>query len=294
MFRLSSVGSTALVVFLASTSVPTLAQSNAPNAVDSLRMYVLDCGFLNRGEGNPTRYGLARDQVETTNFADPCYFLVHPEGSLLWEAGILPDGLILSGVTEVPRGDEFPLDSNRAERTLGSQLEEIGYAASDVNYLAVSHRHADHTANMNDYAGATWLVQAAGREAMFSDEAREEAIFENYDALENSQTILLNGEHDVFGDGSVVIKSTPGHTEGHQSLFVRLSNTGPLFLSGDLYHFRGERTFDTYPNFEVSLEQTRDSRALVEEFLETTGAELWIQHKVGLFESVRKSPAYYD
>ena len=257
-------------------------------------MYVLDCGFLNRGEGNPARYGLARDQVETTNFADPCYLLVHPEGSLLWEAGILPDRLILSGVTEVPRGDEFPLDSNRAERTLGSQLEEIDYSPSDVTYLAVSHRHADHTANMNDYAGATWLVQTADRDAMFSDQAREEAIFENYNALENSLTILLNGDHDVFGDGSVVIKSTPGHTEGHQSLFVRLPDTGPLFLSGDLYHFRGERTLDTYPNFEVSLDETRASRASVEEFIETTGAELWIQHEVGLFESLRKSPAYYD
>ena len=94
--------------------------------------------------------------------------------------------------------------------------------------------------------------------------------------------------------GVSVIKSTPGHTEGHQSLFVRLPDTGPLFLSGDLYHFRGERTLDTYPNFEVSLDETRASRASVEEFIETTGAELWIQHEVGLFESLRKSPAYYD
>ena len=129
---------------------------------------------------------------------------------------------------------------------------------------------------------------------MFSVEAREAAIFENYNALENSPTIVLDGDHDVFSDGSVVIKSTPGHTEGHQSLFVHLRNTGPVFLSGDLYHFCGERTFDTYPNFEVSLEQTRASRESVEDLLRSTDAELWIQHEVNLFESIRKSPAYYD
>ncbi len=257
-------------------------------------MYVLDCGFLNRGDANPGRYGLGLDQVQTTNFADPCYLFVHPEGSLLWEAGILPDELIESGVTEVPRGPEFPLDSNRAERTLSSQLEEIGYGPPDITYLAVSHRHADHTANMNNYAGSTWLVQAAGREAMFSDQAREEAIFENYNALEDSPTIILNGDYDVFGDGTVVIKSTPGHTEGHQSLFVEHQRTGRLLLSGDLYHFRGERTLDTYPNFEVNLDQTRTSRQSVEEFLQSSGAELWIQHEVSLFESLRKSPDYYD
>ena len=282
-----------MVIFVGFVSVAD-AQINQLEPIDSLHMYIFDCGFLNRGDANPGRYGLALDQVETTSFADPCYLFVHPEGSLLWEAGILPDRLIESGETEVPRGPEFPVDSNRAERTLSSQLEEIGYDPSEITYLAVSHRHADHTANMNDYAGSTWLVQVAGREAMFSDEAQEAAIFENYDALENSPTIILNGDHDVFGDGSVVIKSTPGHTEGHQSLFVHLPNTGPLFLSGDLYHFRGERTLDTYPNFEVSLEQTRASRKSVEEFLESTGAELWIQHEVNLFESLRKSPAYYD
>ncbi len=286
----------ALVAFLMFCVGTTsgLAQSVAPREANRVRMYVFDCGFLNRGDLNPARYGLTLDQVETTDFADPCYLIVHPEGSLLWEAGIFPDRLLQSGITEVPRGTEYPLDSNRAERTLESQLDEIGYRPSDVTYLAVSHHHADHTANMNAYAGSTWLVQATGRAAMFSGEARESAIFENYDAVENSTTLILNGDHDVFGDGTVLIKSTPGHTEGHQSLFVRLENTGPLFLSGDLYHFSGERTFDTYPNFEVNLEQTVESRASTEEFLESTGADLWIQHDLTLYRSMRKSPAYYD
>ena len=74
------------------------------------------------------------------------------------------------------------------------------------------NRHADHLANVNDYTGSTWLVQEVERDAMFSPAAREGSTFENYRELETSNTILLNGDHDVFGDGSAVIKSTPGHT----------------------------------------------------------------------------------
>ena len=269
--------------------------TGGPRQVEAVvRLYVFDCGLLIRSDANPIRYELTLEQVETPSFADPCFLIVHPEGTLLWEAGIIPDRLIEPGGTELPRGPEDPLDSNRAERILRSQLQEIGYRLSDVTYLAVSHRHSDHIANMNDYAGSTWLVQAAGRRAMFSESARRSPSFDSYSDLENSSTVLLNGDHDVFGDGSIVIKSTPGHTEGHQSLFVRLDNTGPVLLSGDLYHYRAERTLNTFPDFELNREQSAQSRAVIELFLEQTGARLWIHHDLGLFQSLRKSPAFYD
>ena len=293
----SAAGSTIFVAFLAGSAglmAETVRTGGQEQVESAVRLYVFDCGFLNRSDANPTRYGLTLGDVETPNFADPCYLIVHNVGTLLWDTGIIPDRLVQPGGTEVPRGPDNPLDSNRADRTLRSQLEEIGYQPSEVTFLAVSHRHSDHVANMNDYRGSTWLVQAAGRAAMFSEEAQQSALFDSYRDLENSRTVLLNGDHDVFGDGSVVIKSTPGHTEGHQSLFVRLDNIGPVLLTGDLYHYAAERTLNTFPDFELDSEQSARSRAVIEDLLEQTGARLWIQHDFVLFQSLNQSPAFYD
>ena len=112
-------------------------------------------------------------------------------------------------------------------------------------------------------------------------------------ALANSQAIELTGDHDVFGDGTVIIKSTPGHTPGHQSLFVKLPVSGGVVLTGDLYHYAAERTLKKIPNND-NQELTRASRAAIDEFLQKTGAQLWIQHDIGANASLKKAPQYYD
>ena len=254
-----------------------------------VRLYVFDCGVLVRGE--PTNYNLTREQVGNTNFADACYLVAHPKGTLLWDVGIIPDAQIKPAGVEIPVGNSG--NSNKAQRTLIGQLAELGYERSDITYLAVSHGHADHVANANDYAGSTWLVQRAEREAMFSAPAQTTAAFATYSALKNSHTIELTGDHDVFGDGAVVIKSTPGHTPGHQSLFVRLARTGGVVLTGDLYHYAAERTLKKIPNND-SKDLTQASRAAIEAFLQKTGAQLWIQHDISANARLKKSPLYYD
>ncbi len=273
-------------VFLHQGSVA--AQGRAPR-VQSVRLYVFDCGVLVRGE--PTAYNLTREQVGDTNFADACYLVAHPKGTLLWDVGIIPDAQIKPGGVEVPLGTTG--NSNKAQRTLGGQLAELGYKPADVTFLAVSHGHADHVANANDYAGSTWLVQRAERQAMFSAQAQTTAAFPTYSALANGHAIELTGDHDVFGDGTVVIKSTPGHTPGHQSLFVKLPVTGGVVLTGDLYHYAAERALKKVPNND-NKELTQASRAAIDDFLKKTGAQLWIQHDIGANAKLKKSPLYYD
>ena len=113
--------------------------------------------------------------------------------------------------------------------------------------------------------------------------------------IEDAETVILDGEdHDVFGDGTVVLKFTPGHTPGHQSLFLELANRGPFLLAGDLYHYAEERALDRVPSFDFDQEMTRATWRRVEDFLTQTGAELWINHNLELFESLEKSPAFYD
>jgi len=261
--------------------------AGAPPRVQSVRLYVFDCGVLKRGE--PTAYGLTRAQVGSTDFADACYLIAHPRGTLLWDVGIIPDDQIKPGGTEVVAAN----GTNVAKVTLRSQLAALGYSSRDITYLAISHGHADHIANANEYAGATLLLQKAEWNSMFSAEAQKLPLFSVYGALESSKTILLEGDRDVFGDGTVVIKSTPGHTPGHQSLFVKLARTGPVLLTGDLYHYAAERTMKTVP-VRDNKEQTVASRAAMDELLRNTGAQLWIQHDIQANATLKHAPLYYD
>src|SRR6188474_1473991 len=273
---------------IVATSLVSLLAQSAPR-VTSVRLYVFDCGVLVRGE--PTAYGLTKDQVGDTNFADACYLVAHPKGTLLWDVGIIPDAQITPGGVSIAVGTSG--NSNRAIKALRSQLAEIGYRPADITFLALSHSHGDHIANANDYAQSTWLVQKPERDLMFSEQAQKGATFANYSALKNSKTMELTGDHDVFGDGVVVLKSTPGHTPGHQSLFLKLAKTGPIVLTGDLYHYAAERALHTF-RVEDNIEETRASRASIDTLLQATGGQLWIQHDILKNATLKKSPRYYD
>ncbi len=98
----------------------------------------------------------------------------------------------------------------------------------------------------------------------------------------------------MFGDGAIILKSAPGHTPGHQVLYVKLAKTGGVVLSGDLYHYPQERTMNRLPTFEFNEAQTRAARKSVEEFLTRTKSQLWIQHDFNAHAKLKKAPEYYQ
>jgi len=181
-------------------------------------------------------------------------------------------------------------------RTLSGQMAEIGFTPDKVRYLVLSHMHFDHVGNANDFAGpaTTWLVQKVERDAMFGESVAPAAINPDYTSLRTAKTELLNGDRDVFGDGTVVIKSTPGHTPGHNVLFLKLKKTGPIVLSGDLYHYPEERTLNRLPVGDFDKDQTAASRAALEVFLKKTGAQLWIEHDITQNRRLKKAPQFYE
>ena len=164
-----------------------------------------------------------------------------------------------------------------------------------MTYLSFSHFHWDHVGNANMFAGATWLVRKAERDMMFSDPPSPRTEPEHFSALKTSRTTMITtADYDVFGDGRVVIKSAPGHSPGHQVLFVNLAKTGPVVLSGDLYHYPEERTLKKVPTTEFNREQSAASRVAIEAFLARTRAQLWIQHDFNAIAKLNTSPAYYE
>jgi glyoxylase-like metal-dependent hydrolase (beta-lactamase superfamily II) len=215
----------------------------------------------------------------------------------VWDTGAVPDSEVRPDNQRTRHHIVLP----GAERyvtlakSLKAQLAEAGYAPADIRYLAVSHYHYDHTGNANEFASATWLVRQAERDAMFSDAPPANVQRATFDALKNSKTVFITSdEYDVFGDGSVVIKWAPGHTPGHQTLFVKLAKTGPVLLSGDLYHYLEEMTLDRVPTFEFDAAQTRRTRTAIDAFLKKNRAQLWIQHGFAENAARKKGPAFYD
>ncbi len=278
----------ALLAAIIATTGSANAQSRNAAAPQSVRLYVFDCGMLDIPD--TSNYQLKKEELASSKMAVPCYLIAHPKGTLMWDAGVIPDSSFKPG------GGHAPLRYATAAKPLTAQLNEIGYAPADITYLALSHFHWDHIGNANLFAPtAAWLVRKAERDIMFSDPPSPRTEPSNYSGLKNAKTVIVtSNEHDVFGDGTVVLKSTPGHSPDHLVLFVKLARTGPVLLSGDLYHYPEELKFNKVPTTEFSVPQTVTSRSEVTEFLKKTGAQLWIQHDLTANAKLKKSPQFYD
>ncbi len=278
-----------LVALFATLALAPAAKPQQPKAKPpkALRLYVFDGGTLNIPDTSP--YQLKKEDVATTFMSVASFLVVHPKGTLIWDTGAVPDSAFK------PDGGPGTMRYATATKTLQSQLAEVGYSPADITYLALSHFHWDHVGNANLFAGSTWLVTKAERDIMFSDPPSPRTEPQNYSALRNAKTVFLSGsKYDVFGDGTVVIMAAPGHSPGHQVLFLKLAKTGPVMLSGDLYHYPEERKLHLIPTTEFNAQQTIESRATVEAFLKKTGAQLWIQHDFNANAKLRKAPGFYE
>jgi glyoxylase-like metal-dependent hydrolase (beta-lactamase superfamily II) len=297
--RFALFAATAAFLFASQITSGGQAASSTPKKaqpVHTVRLYVFDCGVLHNADMG--RFNLKKEDVTTTDMSMGCFLIAHPKGNLIWDTGAIPDdswtptGKLTTQHVTLPDGQTREAD---VDKTLLGQLAEVGYSPADINYIALSHYHYDHTANANEFAGATWLVRQVERDAMFGGKFSGSLRPSTFSALEKSKTIILkDDEHDLFGDGSVIIKAAPGHTQGHQVLYVKLAKTGGVVLSGDLYHYPAEKKLDRVPTFEFSPEQTRASRVAVDAFLKKTGAQLWIQHDFEGFAKLKKSPQFYE
>ena len=276
------------------TDSAPVASSEGSAPPSSLRLYVFDCGTM---KSDPARFRLEASEIATDILATPCFMVAHPQGTLMWDVGAVPDADWMPTGSPVAHHLVLPDNSERnltLNKGLLPQLAEVGYQPSDITYIALSHYHWDHIANANAFANATWLVRQVERDMMFAEKPPV-TMPTWYAALKDAKTVIIEGEdHDVFGDGTVVIKSAPGHTPGHQVLYLKLPQTGDVVLSGDLYHFPEARVLKRVPTFDHDQKLTPVSREKAEAFLASTNAKLWIQHDSALIASLKKAPAYYE
>jgi len=287
----------AFALLLLVTGPILAAQTSAPKATppEAMRLYVIDCGLLNISREGVERYHVTTKEVGETRMPVPCFLVAHPKGTLIWDVGVIPD----DDVEKAPAtGARYEVNSTAVAvvtRTLRGQLAAIGYRPADITYVAVSHAHKDHTANLNQFAGATWLTPRVEREFMWKPKnERVEPRF--FSALEKSKWVPLDtDEYDVFGDGKAIIKAAPGHTPGHQVLVLSLASLGKVMIAGDLYHYLPEREFHRAPpDNEFSVQQSAASRAKIEQYLKATKASIWIEHEWAANAKLKQSPQYYE
>jgi N-acyl homoserine lactone hydrolase len=245
------------------------------------KLYVFNCGEGTAGDISRWTPGL--NEGKTMDFVDSCYLVKHAKGWFLWDTGIA------DAVAAMPNG-LAPADPKavtwRRPKTLAAQLEQLGLKPGDVKMMAVSHTHPDHTGNVELFPQAMLYVQKAEYDW---PGANNEPRFKPSHPVE-----LLAGDKDVFGDGSVTILSTPGHTPGHQSLLVKLPKTGAVVLSGDAVHFKDNWDNRRVPSMNANKDQSAASMQKIADTLSKEKAQLWINHDKVQRDSQKMAPEFYD
>ena len=259
------------------------------SAETDLKLYVMNCGEL---DGDITAFGSEGEyDGMSAELAVMCFLIRHPEGDLVWDAG-LPDALnaFSEGVPIEGTGSRMFVPV-----TMASQLQTIGVSVDEIEYFSASHSHFDHVGNAALLSGSTLLIHEDEYEFMYGQGVEMGLV--NPDLvlpLQDSETIMFNEEYDVFGDGRVVIVPAPGHTPGHSVLYLDLENAGPTYLSGDLYHFARSRDEKIVPAFNFSKPQTLETISAFEARLEAEGAQLIIQHAPEELAVLPTPPAFLD
>lgn len=262
--------------------------ANIKSTNEEMKLFVLDCGKVTVKDISLFSPGV--DEGKSKKLANTCYLIKHPKGNFLWETG-LNDTLVKESTGISVAGGMFHL---QVKSTLQSQLADIDLTPADIDYVALSHFHFDHTGNMNLFSQAKFLVQKDELDVAFSNKAKEMHFDpSSYNKINKTQFIALSGDHDVFKDGKLMILSSPGHTPGHQSLIVNLKETGPVLLSGDLYHFQKNREHRRVPSLNFDEAMTKSAMENIENMISNINGQLWIQHDLATFSRLKKSPNYF-
>ena len=278
----------ASLMLLGSTAFAAAPATANSSTVTSPRLYALNCGTIEVSDVSVFSPGV--DVGKKKTLTDSCYLIVHPKGALMWDTGLSDEIAAMPGGKKL--GDKF---HGTLKKTVAAQLKEAGFTPDSVTHLGLSHMHFDHIGNVGLFPKATLLMQKEEFASAFGPEATK---FGNdaktYPTLGANPKQELAGDHDVFGDGTVVIKAAKGHTPGHQVLFVKLKKTGNVLLSGDLAHFTKNWDNRRVPSFNFDKDMSVKAMDEMAAFMKENKAKFWIQHDLEQNQKIKRSPKFYD
>jgi N-acyl homoserine lactone hydrolase len=268
-------------VFLAAVS-PALAQQTA--GVD--RLYVLECGHGTAPDQG--RFSAGYNDGKPFDLVDNCYLIRHGRDYLLWGTGIADKfSQVSSGVPSVGGRPNWVVT-----KTLAKQLEQLDIQPTAIRYVGLANSHLDHTGNLAMFPGATVLIQRL--EWDFAETHRYEGMLEEARLKTDLPVMKIEGDYDVFGDGTVQIIATPSVTPGNQSLLVKLPKSGAILLSGDVVHFQYGWDHRVVPGNVWNKEKTVASFQRLADVMAQNNAQLWIEHDKAQSDTRKFSPDYYQ
>jgi N-acyl homoserine lactone hydrolase len=272
----------------ASTGLP-----DATRAGFADKLYRLDCGHSLANDESVWTPG--ENVGRSIAFSSTCWLIQRRNQWLLWDTGV-PESALNNpkGWSTLPKLIVYHLD-----KTLTDQLAAIGLKTTDVAYVAVSHTHGDHIGNVRLFPNSTVLIQRAEYAWISSPDGTNDNV-NQLKALARKlmgapkHLKLLEGDTDVFGDGSVTLVSTAGHTPGSQSLLVHLKRSGFIILSGDVVHSEENFRRSIVPSLNTDKAASIASMDKVRQMMATYKAKLFINHDKAQSETLKLLPAFYD
>jgi len=257
------------------------------------KLFRLDCG---RSLANDESVWTPGENVgRSIEFSSTCWLIKHGNEWLLWDTGV-PESALNDprGWSTLPKLIVYHLD-----KTLTDQLAQIGLKPSDITRVAISHTHGDHIGNVGLLPNSAIMMQRAEYSWVNSPNGPNDNVNQLMalarKLLGTPKSLqLIDGDTDVYGDGSVTLVSTPGHTPGHQSLLVHLKNSGFIILSGDVVH--SEENFDknVVPSLNTNKAESIASMEKIRQMIATYKATLFINHDKKQTDKLKLLPAFYD
>ncbi len=244
------------------------------------KLYVLDCGWSHNAD--VARWTPGINVGKPIDMSENCYLIHDSQGYFLWDTGYpdnvasMADGLVSQGGATVVRRN----------KTLAAQLAELHVAPDDIKYVGISHTHPDHTGNIALFPHSTIVIQKAEYDAVMATKTPPFGA--------DHPVMKLEGDKDVFGDGSVMIISTPGHTVGHQSLLVHLPKTGWVILTGDAVHLKDNWDNRRVPSMNVDKDKTVASMQRLADLMAQHHAQIWINHDKVQSDQQKHAPQFYN
>jgi glyoxylase-like metal-dependent hydrolase (beta-lactamase superfamily II) len=240
----------------------------------------LDCGTpqapiaVNQRFSDTWAYGELKLQLVYS-----CYLVKHGDDYLLWDTG-----------------HAMTMPNVAPKVSLVDLLAKIEVKPDQIKYVGISHYHADHTGQIASFPKATLLIGTREWDAVSAPKPAEGVNYKPFESWikgdSKVEPLPLGPDKDVFGDGTVIVLRTPGHTPGHSSLLVKLSQMGPVILSGDAVHFRENYDNEGVPIFNYDRAQTIASIQRMKQIASNLKANLIIQHDARDIGKLPEFPAF--
>ncbi len=270
-----------------------LAEDGATPTGTIDKLYHIDCGHSLANDESVWTPG--QNVGKSIEFSSTCYLIKHGSDILIWDTGV-PEATIddPNGWSTLPSLIVYHLN-----KTISSQLAQIGLTPADVKYVLVSHTHGDHIGNIGLFPDATVVMQKAEYDWINSPPPADPnintlVILARKLLGQPRRLELVTGDIDFFRDGSVRLISTPGHTPGSQSLMVHLAKTGYVVLSGDVVHFESNFEHDIVPALNVDKAKSIASMDRVRELMKQYNATMFINHDKRQTDTLKVLPDFYD